>query len=73
MNISKLLKALLLVAVLMVSVNAQEDDKSASCDDKYDVCVEKCEQKEDGSEKCIKTCDTKYEKCLESEPKPKED
>lgn len=69
MSISKLLKTLLLVSMLMVSLNAQEAQEASSCDDAYDVCTEKCEEKENGSESCIKKCDAKYEKCLESKPK----
>jgi hypothetical protein len=68
MNISMLIKTLLMMTFLMLPLNAQD-----SCDDKYDVCTEKCEKKEDGSEKCIKECDATYEKCLASEPKTKED
>jgi len=68
MKISTLIKTLLLMTFLMLPLNAQE-----SCDDKYDLCTEKCEKKADGSEQCVKECDAAYEKCLKTEPKTKED
>lgn len=67
MNISKLLKTLLLIVTLsVVSLSAQEEQK-LSCDESYDICVEKCNKDDSSSDSCYNTCDEKYNKCTESQ------
>lgn len=67
MNISKFFKILLLIATLsVVSLNAQDEQK-LSCDESYDICVEKCNNNDSSSDSCYNTCDEKYNKCTEPE------
>lgn len=64
MSFKPLFKSLLLAAVLMSPVMAEESDAADKCDQAYDACLEKCEQSENGSEQCYEACETAYEKCL---------
>lgn len=70
MSISKLLKSLLLGALLTISINAEEVDNSMVCDNEYNKCSKKCG---DSSESCSAACDSAYDKCIESVPEKKEE
>jgi hypothetical protein len=64
MSLTSLFKPLLVAAVLMSHVAAEESDPTEKCEQAYDACQEKCEQSDNASEACYEACDEAYEKCL---------
>jgi hypothetical protein len=59
-----LFKTLMLTALLMTPLMAEEDDPATKCENTYSSCQEKCDAAADGSETCYSNCDAAYEKCL---------
>lgn len=64
MSFKFLVKSLLVAAVLMSPVAAEESDAADKCDQAYDACLEKCEKADNASEECYEACEKAYEKCL---------
>lgn len=64
MNIMQFIKTLLMAAVLLSPLAAEESTPAQQCDAAYDACLEKCEKAEDGSEKCYQACEKTYDECL---------
>ena len=64
MSLISLFKPLLLAAVILIPLAAEEVTAADKCDQTYDACLEKCEQAENGSEECYEACEKAYEKCL---------
>ena len=73
MKISMLLKTILFGMLLIAPLSAQETNESPTCTEKYDRCLIKCEDIDNGYEQCIIKCDTEYETCSESEDNNKKD
>lgn len=67
MKISILLKTILFGMFLIAPLNAQETDEMNNCHEPYSICTEKCEELEDGVEKCLLKCEAEYDKCSEKE------
>ena len=64
MSISVLTKAVLLAVLLLAPLNAEEIKESLNCDEKYDLCNEKCEESDNPLASCFKMCDDQYDKCI---------
>ncbi len=64
MKFMQLLKALMLTALFLSPLAAEEVDAAAKCDTAYDACLTKCDAAEVNSEKCYQQCDATHEKCL---------
>ena len=65
MRLMHILQSSLLGSLLLLSpLAAEEVDAATKCDQAYETCQEKCEQTEDGSEKCYEACDAVYDVCL---------
>ena len=64
MKFMQLLKALMLTALFLSPLAAEEVDAAAKCDITYDACLAKCDAAEESSEKCYQQCDEAHEKCL---------
>ena len=64
MKLMQFLKALMFTVLVLspLSVNANDDENS--CEKQYDACIEKCDQTQEGSEKCYTACDKADEKCI---------
>lgn len=67
MNISILLKNILLVILTLVSLNAEGTIENMDCDENYNTCSQNCEALEDGVEQCTEKCNLEYDKCLEAQ------
>ena len=64
MRLITFLSTLLLTTLLFQSLSAEEVDTADKCDNAYDLCIEKCDKAEDGSEKCYEACQDAYDACL---------
>ncbi|QOY55645.1 hypothetical protein HUE87_05310 [Candidatus Sulfurimonas marisnigri] len=69
MKISILVKAALLATLFLVPLNAKDTSDEQNCDTVYELCTEKCGDKES----CIDKCEKKYDKCTESQENSKKD
>ena len=76
MNLMQFLKVLMLTALLLSPLAAEEVDAASKCDIAYDACLAKCDAAQESSEKCYAECDAAQEKCLSlaqgDEPEQKE-
>ena len=64
MKFMQLLKALMLTALFLSPLTAEEVDAAAQCDTAYDACFAKCDAAEVNSATCYQQCDAAHEKCL---------
>lgn len=64
MKFMQFLKVLMITALLLSPLAAEEGDAASKCEATNDACMEKCDTTQDGSEKCYAACDKAYEKCL---------
>lgn len=64
MNFIQIVKSLMLTALILTPLAAEEVDPASKCEETYNACQVKCDAAGDGSETCYSNCDTSYEKCL---------
>ena len=64
MKFMQLLKALMVTALFLSPLAAEEVDAAVQCDTVYDACLAKCDAAEENSDKCYTQCDEAHEKCL---------
>jgi len=66
MSLKSLVKSMMVAALVLTPLAAEEVDKAAQCDQSYETCLKKCDEAENASEMCYETCDKTYESCLQS-------
>jgi hypothetical protein len=67
MNMKRFVSLLTVVFLAVAPLVAEEEEgvnPAIACDEKYDVCMDKCPEAPEGADKCYQTCDTAYEACL---------
>ncbi|MCJ7766505.1 MAG: hypothetical protein MUP09_11265 [Thiovulaceae bacterium] len=73
MNFMQFLKALMLTALFLSPLAAQEVDAATKCDTAYDACMENCDAAEESSEKCSAQCDEAHVTCLSAAQAPEQE
>ena len=64
MKTLQLISIPVLAMLLITPLAAEETEPSDACDTSYDICMDKCEDLEENTEKCYDLCDREHDRCI---------